>query len=156
LTAAEELTLFETSWTREESRCCGNRNSCPDSQTARDGFDFVLLPPLSFYIARSDTRCSCRGSAIIAPVCRRRASGRKRVNLSLMAKVIAGQAHRGNLLADEFLYPADMLASLRREGVLVLGTLDRHSDAGCNGSQRQPILAQLKDLPDRYLLPDII
>jgi len=40
-----------------------------------------------------------------------------------MAKVIAGQAHRGNLLADEFLYHADMLASLRREGVLVLGTL---------------------------------
>jgi hypothetical protein len=43
-----------------------------------------------------------------------------------MAKMIAGQAHRGNLLNDEFLYYADMLASLRREEVLVLGRLYRH------------------------------
>ena len=52
--------------------------------------------------------------------------GGARLNLRLMAKVIAGQAHRGNLLADEFLYYADMLASLRREEILVLGTLYRH------------------------------
>jgi hypothetical protein len=57
--------------------------------------------------------------------------GGARLNLRLMAKVIAGQAHRGNLLADEFLYYADMLASLRREEILALGTLYRHwkSDA---------------------------
>jgi hypothetical protein len=52
--------------------------------------------------------------------------GTARLNLRLMAKVIAGQAHLGNLLADEFLYYADMLAALRREEVIVLGALYRH------------------------------
>src|SRR6516165_3622152 len=52
--------------------------------------------------------------------------GGARLNLRLMAKIIAGQADRGNLVADEFLYYADMLASLRREEVLALGTLYRH------------------------------
>jgi hypothetical protein len=52
--------------------------------------------------------------------------GGARLNLRLMAKVIAGQAHRGNLIADEFLYYADMLASLRREEIFAIATLYRH------------------------------
>lgn len=51
--------------------------------------------------------------------------GAARLNLRLMAKVIAGQAHTGNLVADEFLYYADLLASLRREEVILIATLHR-------------------------------
>lgn len=51
--------------------------------------------------------------------------GTARVNLRLMAEVIAGQAAAGNLVADEFLYYADILASLRYEEVVVLATLYR-------------------------------
>jgi hypothetical protein len=65
-------------------------------------------------------------AAILYRYMRAAQEGGARLNLRLMAKVIAGQAHRGNLLADEFLYYADMLASLRREEVMVLGTLYRH------------------------------
>jgi hypothetical protein len=49
--------------------------------------------------------------------------GAARLNLRLMAQTIAGQAHIGNLKADEFLYKADLIASLRREEVLLLAKL---------------------------------
>lgn len=52
--------------------------------------------------------------------------GAARLNLRLMAKVIAGQAHLGNLVADEFLYYADLLASLRREEVILIATLNKN------------------------------
>lgn len=52
--------------------------------------------------------------------------GAARVNLTLMARVIAGQIERGNLVADEFLYYADMLATLRRGELVLLATLYRH------------------------------
>ncbi|MBE9556825.1 MAG: hypothetical protein IMF08_08210 [Proteobacteria bacterium] len=51
--------------------------------------------------------------------------GTARLNLRLMAKVIAGKAHLGNLVADEFLYYADLLSSLRREEVILAATLHR-------------------------------
>ncbi|WP_337996261.1 hypothetical protein [Oleispirillum naphthae] len=49
--------------------------------------------------------------------------GTARLNLRLMAKVIAGQAQAGPLVADEFLAWADVLASLRREEVIFIATL---------------------------------
>jgi hypothetical protein len=52
--------------------------------------------------------------------------GSARLNLRLMAKVIAGQTLQGNLVADEFLFWADILASLRREEIVLLATLYRH------------------------------
>lgn len=52
--------------------------------------------------------------------------GAARLNLRLMAQVIVGQARLGCLYADEFLRYADTLASLRREEVLLLGTMQRH------------------------------
>ena len=51
--------------------------------------------------------------------------GTARLNLRLLAKVIAGQAHLGNLIADEFLYYADLLASLRREELILIATFQR-------------------------------
>jgi hypothetical protein len=52
--------------------------------------------------------------------------GTARLNLRLMAKVIAGQAHLGNLIADEFRRYADVLASLTREEIILIATLHRH------------------------------
>lgn len=51
--------------------------------------------------------------------------GAARLNLRLMAKVLAGQAFLGNLKANEFLYHADILASLRREEITLLATMQR-------------------------------
>ena len=65
--------------------------------------------------------------AILERYVRAAREGAARLNLRLMAKVIAGQAHRGNLIADEFLYYADILASLRREEIILIATLHRHS-----------------------------
>lgn len=55
--------------------------------------------------------------------------GAARLNLRLMAQVIVGQARLGCLYADEFLRYADILASLRREEVLLLGVMQRHWEA---------------------------
>jgi len=52
--------------------------------------------------------------------------GAARLNLRLMAKVIADQAYQGDLYADKFLRYADVLAGLRREEVILLGALQRH------------------------------
>lgn len=52
--------------------------------------------------------------------------GTARLNLRLMAKVIAGQVERRCLYADEFLRYADLLAGLRREEIILLGTVHRH------------------------------
>jgi hypothetical protein len=52
--------------------------------------------------------------------------GAARLNLRLMAKVIAGQKESRTLTANEFLYHAEILASLRREEIVLLSTLYRH------------------------------
>ena len=52
--------------------------------------------------------------------------GTARLNLRLMAKVIAGQIQQKVLYADEFLRHADVIAGLRREEVILLGALQRH------------------------------
>jgi hypothetical protein len=44
-----------------------------------------------------------------------------------MAKVIAGQKESRTLTANEFLYHADILASLRREEIVLLATLYKQS-----------------------------
>ena len=52
--------------------------------------------------------------------------GTARLNLCLMAKVIAGQAECGCLYADDFLRYADLLTGLQREEIILLGTVHRH------------------------------
>ncbi|MBI4968057.1 MAG: hypothetical protein HZC25_08045 [Rhodospirillales bacterium] len=64
--------------------------------------------------------------SIIERYLRAAREGAARLNLRLMARIVAGQAERGNLVADEFLYYADLLASLRQEEVIVLATLYRY------------------------------
>ncbi|CAM2189986.1 conserved hypothetical protein [Paraburkholderia sacchari] len=53
--------------------------------------------------------------------------GAGRLNLRLLASVYAGQLHDRAIVADDFLYYADLLASLRRDEIILLGTFLRHS-----------------------------
>lgn len=53
--------------------------------------------------------------------------GAGRLNLRLLAAVYAGQVRSKAIVADEFLYYADLLASLRRDEIILLGTFLRHS-----------------------------
>lgn len=63
--------------------------------------------------------------AIVERFQRAALEGTALLNLRLMAKVIAGQAHLGVLRADEFLYQANLLGSLRREEVILVAMLLR-------------------------------
>ncbi len=64
--------------------------------------------------------------AVIYRYMRAAQEGTARVNLRLLARIIAGQKAAGALKADEFLYYADIIASLRREELILLGTLQKH------------------------------
>ncbi|MBI2586399.1 MAG: hypothetical protein HYW28_11120 [Rhodospirillales bacterium] len=64
-------------------------------------------------------------AAILYRYARAAQEGAARLNLRLMAKVVSGQARLGNLIADEFLYYADLLASLRREEIIFIATLHK-------------------------------
>lgn len=61
--------------------------------------------------------------AVLLRYSRAAQEGTARLNLRLMAKVIAGQAQTGPLVADDFLAWADVLASLRREEVVLLAEM---------------------------------
>ncbi|KAF1062769.1 hypothetical protein [Burkholderia gladioli] len=53
--------------------------------------------------------------------------GAARLNLRLLAAVYAGQVRDKAIVADDFLYLADLLATLRRDEIILLGTFLRHS-----------------------------
>lgn len=63
--------------------------------------------------------------AILYRYARAAQEGTARLNLRLLAAVFAGQVREREIVADDFLHYADMLASLRRRDVVVLGTLLR-------------------------------
>lgn len=53
--------------------------------------------------------------------------GAGRLNLRLLASVFAGQVRERAIIADDFLYYADLLSSLRRDEIILLGTFLRCS-----------------------------
>lgn len=53
--------------------------------------------------------------------------GAGRLNLRLLASVYAGQVRDKSIVADDFLYYADLLAALRRDEITLLGTFLRCS-----------------------------
>ncbi len=55
--------------------------------------------------------------------------GTARLNLRLLAKAIRSQIALSNLVADEFLHWADVLATLRREEIVALSAFLRHLDS---------------------------
>lgn len=65
------------------------------------------------------------GLAITYRFLRAAQEGASRVNLRLLSQVIARQAWTGKMTADEFLYYADILGSLRRDEVFLVGCLYR-------------------------------
>jgi hypothetical protein len=75
------------------------------------------------------------GVAVLYRYLRAAQEGTARINLRLMAKIIAGCASLGRLRADEFLHDADMIASLRYEEIVLLTTVHRIQKA--NREQQQ-------------------
>ena len=65
-------------------------------------------------------------AAVLLRYSRAAHEGAARLNLRLMVNVIAGQAKTHCLYADQFLRYADLIAELRREEVILLGTVHRH------------------------------
>lgn len=78
--------------------------------------------------------------------------GAARRNLRLLAMVIAGKARIGDLKADEFLYVADMLASLRREEIILLATMQRIRRAWL-GKEGGPSPMQQWAITEEALIP---
>lgn len=62
--------------------------------------------------------------------------GAARLNLRLLAQVIAGQHYAGVLKADEFLYYADILSSLTMEEIIFLGCLIKHLKIRIGGGDK--------------------
>ncbi len=82
--------------------------------------------------------------------------GTARLNLRLMAKVIAGQAQAGPLVADEFLAWADVLASLRREEVILLAEMVRvRADLQAHHPEEAPQqwLGKIRDVLAGRMIP---
>lgn len=63
--------------------------------------------------------------AVVYRYLRAAREGAARINLRLLAKAIAGQYRLGHLVADEFLAQADVLATLTRDEIIVIGALYR-------------------------------
>ena len=78
--------------------------------------------------------------------------GAARLNLRIIAKIIAGEMLTGTLRADEFLYRAEMLAGLKREEIVLIATLrrlqkERPNEGGHDIWKRVPSLL----VPDVFL-----
>lgn len=96
--------------------------------------------------------------------------GAARLNLRLMAKVIAGEAQHRTLYAHEFLRYADTLAGLQREEIILLGTLHRHwhtaemkslgdgrrQQATCNRTRAELIPNPFKEADDFYAAAEAV
>ena len=85
--------------------------------------------------------------------------GTARLNLRLMAKVIAGKAQAGPLVADEFLAWADVLASLRREEVVLITAFGKAVDEWRENPQEEPRKGRssmdLWKIVESRLVPDV-
>jgi hypothetical protein len=81
-------------------------------------------------ISRGDIRFSETDAeesvAIVYRYLRAAQEGAARVNLRLLAQVFCGQARLGLIKADEFLYYADVLTPLRRDEILLMGSILRY------------------------------
>lgn len=67
--------------------------------------------------------------AIVYRYMRAAQEGTAQVNLRLLARIIAGQKAAKALRADDFLYYADIIASLRHEEIIIIGTMHKFYQA---------------------------
>ena len=65
--------------------------------------------------------------AIVDRYMRAAQEGTARLNLQLLAKIVAGQKEMGAFIASDFLHYADVLSSLEREEIIFLGCMYKHS-----------------------------
>jgi hypothetical protein len=70
-----------------------------------------------------DVASSDDAAGVVIRFLRAALEGAARRNLKLLAQAIVGKLKVGKLTADEFLWHADILASLSREEILVIGTM---------------------------------
>lgn len=89
----------------------------------------IMVAELKSGAAKLDGSDLDDSAAILYRYLRAAEEGAARLNLRLLAAVFSGQARERSIAPDEFLYFADMLASLRRDEVILLGTLLRQSAA---------------------------
>ncbi|PWK33470.1 hypothetical protein [Cupriavidus plantarum] len=68
------------------------------------------------------------GAAIVYRYMRASQEGAARLNLRLLAQAMAGSVGDAPLVADQFLYFAELLAPLRRDELILLGRMCRHAD----------------------------
>lgn len=82
--------------------------------------------------------------------------GSARLSLRLLAKIIAGQAHRGDFVADEFLSYADRLSSLRRPEIIALGIIYKIAnlpEADLQGAEGFNVAVARRQLIQNELVP---
>lgn len=89
----------------------------------------VMVAELKSGAAKIDESDLEDTAAVLYRYLRAAEEGAARLNLRLLAAVFAGQAREGLIVADDFLYFADMLASLREDEIRLLGTLLRTTAA---------------------------
>lgn len=85
----------------------------------------ILLSELAAGNIQPGDAAADESVAIIYRYQRAAIEGAARLNLRMLAAVFAGQVQGSAIAADEFLYYADILATLRREELVLLGTLLR-------------------------------
>ncbi|CAN7806573.1 hypothetical protein LJR267_010739 [Paraburkholderia hospita] len=86
----------------------------------------IMLTELSRGKVRLSETDAEEAVAIVYRYLRAAQEGAARVNLRLLAQVLSNQVHLGLIKADEFLYYADILAPLRRDELLLTGSILRH------------------------------
>lgn len=89
--------------------------------SARD----ILFAELAAGATSPAEAASDESVAIVYRYLRSAQEGAARLNLRLLAAVFTGQIKGGAIAADEFLYYADILASLKRNEVILLGVMHR-------------------------------
>lgn len=86
----------------------------------------IMLAELSRGKVRFSETDAEEAVAIVYRYLRAAQEGAGRVNLRLLAQVLSGQAHLGLIKADDFLYYADFLSPLRRDEILLAGSILHH------------------------------
>ena len=96
-------------------------------KTRRERAQAIMVDELRARAARLRESDLEDSAAVLYRYLRAAEEGAARLNLRILAAVFAGQVRDRAIAADDFLYFADMLASLRRDEIVMLGTLLRTS-----------------------------
>lgn len=82
--------------------------------------------------------------------------GAARLNIRLMAAAMNGMYSKSRLIADDFLYFSNILSTLKREEVIVLGVFHRHVKWAERESDRRKLGFEVKNRVKEEIVPDYI